>query len=181
MTQPLIKAVPPTKDQERVDAIFAQVEEHLGFVPEPLKLYAISPPLLEAFVANVNYFRGGTSLPPVLTSMIRYLVSERAGCQFCIDLNEGFLDSLGVDLEQARAATKDPDKAPLEMREKHLMQIALQAVDSARTVDEAAITEARTLGWSDREIFDAVAQAASNRALNHVLGAFRVESQGALV
>lgn len=64
-------------------------------------------------VGTVRYFRDGTALSAELTAIIRYLVSERAGCRFCIDLNEGFLSDMGVDLDRVRAARIDVTQAPV--------------------------------------------------------------------
>jgi len=177
--QPLIIPHPPAGDEARVAAVLENIEQHLGFVPDGLRLYSMSPPLLETFVGNVGYFAmGGTALPSELTTMIRYLVSWRAGCQFCIDLNEGFLDNMGVDLGRAREARDNPDKAPLQDREKTLLKLALKSVNADETVTEADLDAARQQGWGDREIFDAVVQAANIHSFNHVLRTFRIEHQG---
>lgn len=181
MSKVLINPQPPAAEQAQVEEIFSQVEAHLGFLPDALRLYGISPPLLQTFVGTVSYFRGGTALPPALTTMIRYLVSAQADCRFCIDMNEGFLESMGISLEQARAARDDIEQAPLADKERVLLKLAVRAVDSTQVVQEAEIDAARDAGWSDRDIFDAVAQAASNRALNHVLRTFRLEQQGGLM
>ena len=146
-----------------------------------MRLYGISPPLLESFAGTVGYFRSGTTLSPLLTTTIRYLVSERASCRFCIDMNEGFLAKLGVDVDTARAARQDPSLAPVSARELPLLKLALHAVSEPDADASALVAEARQAGWSDREIFDAVLQAASNRALNLVLKTFNVETQDAFV
>ncbi len=182
MKQPehaLITPTPPKGEEERVAAIFAKMEEHLGFVPDGLKLFGMSPPLLEGFVGNIGYFAmGGTALPPELTAMIRYLVSWDASCQFCVDMNEGFLSNMGVDLDRVRDARGNPDKAPFDDKDKALLKIAVKSVNPEETVSEAELNAARKYGWGDREIFDAVVQAANNRSFNHVLRTFNIEQQG---
>ena len=57
--------------------------------------------------------------------------------------------------------------------------LAAEGVE-ARTA-ATPIDAARDAGWADRDIFDAVLQAASNRAFNFVLKAFNVETQDAFV
>ena len=178
-SRPLLSPRPPEGEEERIAAIFASVEQHIGFVPDGLRLYSLSPPLLENFMSNVGYFNSGERVSPALMVVIRYLVSSDAKCQFCIDLNEGFLANMGVDLDRARAARSNLDAAPVEEKEKPLLSIALKAVKDPESVTEADVNAARAQGWGDREIFDVVAQAASNRAFNYVLRAFNVEHQGA--
>ena len=102
---PLIFPQAPVGDEQRVADIFSAIQEHVGFIPDGLRLYSLSPPLLETFVGNISYFNGGgTSLSPELTAMIRYLVSWQSGCSFCVDMNESLLVNLGKDLDTLRAA-----------------------------------------------------------------------------
>jgi len=177
-TQPLLQPLPPKGEEDRVAAVLDAIEQRLGFVPDGLRLFGISPPLLESYASNIGYFNSGERLSPSLMAMIRYLVSWNAKCTFCIDLNEGFLANMGADLDQVRAARNNPDAAPLPDREKPLLKIALKAVASPESVSASDVDAARAQGWSDRDIFDVVAQAASNRAFNHVLRTFKVEYQG---
>ena len=176
---PLLNPQAPHGEEARVDAVFDAIQKHLGFVPDALRLYSFSPPLLESFVGNVSYFNSGERLPPSLMAMIRYLVSWEAKCHFCIDMNEGFLTNMGLDLDAVRAARGKPDAAPIPAKEKPLLMIALKAVNDPDSVAEEDIQAARAQGWTERDIFDVVAQAASNRAFNYVLRTFNVESQGA--
>lgn len=177
---PLLAPRAPTGQEARVDKVLQEVEERLGFVPDGLRLYSLSPGLLEAFVANVAYFRGDTPLSAQLTAMIRYLVSWRAECRFCIDLNETVLTHLGADLAAIRAARTDPGQAPIEDRERPLLRLALDAVEAPEQVAAEDLQAARDQGWSDRHIFDAVVQATNNRAFNLLLRTFKLEQQGAL-
>jgi alkylhydroperoxidase family enzyme len=180
MEAPLISPKIPAGDEERVAAIFTAIQERVGFVPDGLRLYSLSPPLLETFVGNVGYFNGGgTSLPPELTAMIRYLISWQAGCSFCVDMNEGFLINMGKDLDTIRAARNNPELAPLSDKDKALLKLALKAVNSPEFVSKDDLDQARCQGWQERDLFDAVVQAASNRAFNIVLRTFKVEHQGA--
>ena len=175
----LLSPTPPEGEEERVNAVFEMAKEMIGYVPAGMRLYGISPPLLETFAGNVGYFRNGTTLSPILTTMIRYLVSERADCRFCIDLNEGFLASMGVDMDIVRAAREDINRAPVSDDEKPLLSLALQAVTDPDADATPLVDSARALGWSDREIFDSVIQAVSNRAFNLALKTFKVETQDA--
>lgn len=179
MSQPLLKPQIPTEEQEKVASLFAAIEDRLGFVPDGLRLYGISPPLLETFVGTVGYFNTESALGPRLASMIRYLVSHRADCSFCIDLNEGFLMQMGLDLDAIRAARDDLDVAPVEAHELPLLRLAIKAVTTPEQVASEDLDAARDAGWDDRGIFDAVAVATGNRAFNLLLRTFKVHHQGA--
>jgi len=176
--QPLLQPTAPLGEEQKVDAILNMAKEHLGFIPDGLRLFSLSPTLLETFFTNIGYFRSGTNLSPVLTTMIRYLVSSKAECHFCIDLNEGFLDQMGVDLDTARASLADITKAPVADNERILLDIALRTINDPDSVNQNDIDEAHAQGWSDHDIFDASAQASNNRAFNYLLRTFKIEQQG---
>lgn len=173
--QALLNPTPPVGDEARVTTILNKLQETLGFVPDGIRLYSISPPLLETFLGNVEYFMQHPRLRGELTAMIRYLVSSNANCHFCIDLNESFLLDMGLDQDAVRAARQDTDQAPLPDNEKSLLKLALKSVDNPDSEDIEAV---RDQGWNDRDIFDAVAQATSNRAFNYLLNTFKIERQG---
>lgn len=176
---PLVTPRIPAGQEGRVESVLEAVQKHLGFVPDGIRLFSFSPPLLENFVGMISYFNSGERLSPALMTMIRYLVSNNAQCLFCIDMNEGFLTHMGFDIDTLRAARKDPDLAPLPANEKVLLKLALQSVTHPEEIGTKDIEKAKDAGWSERDIFDVVAQAASNRALNYILRTFKVESQGA--
>ena len=173
-TNTLIKPEVPTEDISKVNAIFNGIEEHLGFVPDGIRLYGVSPPLLESFVGAVGYFMGHQTLSQELLAMIRYLVSSDAGCSFCIDFNTGILMNQGKTAEQLQTAKENPDMAPLSDKEKVLLKIALAAIDNPEGVSQYDLQKAQNHGFSERDVFDVVAIAANNKAFTHVLRTFEL-------
>lgn len=175
---PLLQPIPPAAEQGRVAAIFRGIEQHMGGVPDGLRLYALSPPLLETFVASVSYFVQHSTLSHRLLGFARYLASDQVNCSFCVDYNHALLLNLGVDPAAIEASRENIDAAPLDEREKVLLALALKAVNTPDAVDRSDIAAAHALGCSDREIFEVVARVAMNRAFNIVLKTFNVERQG---
>ncbi len=175
----LIQPKAPAGEEEKVAGMLGAMEQHLGFLPDGLKLYSFSPPLLETFIGNISYFNSGSRLDPRLMAMIRYLVSWQANCSYCIDLNETFLAGMGVDLAAVRAARNNVDAAPLPLRELQLLKFALRSVNDPDHISDTDLALLRDEGWTDRDIFDVVVQAANNRAFNNILRTFKIEHQGA--
>jgi len=175
---PLLTPVAPEGQEDRANAILNMAKEHMGFVPDGMRLYSLSPTLLETFFANIGYFTQETTVPALVTTMIRYLVSSEANCAFCIDMNEGFLLNMGLELDAIRAARNNTSLAPVNESEYVLLDIALRSVREPEGVSHTDMEMARSKGWTDREIFDAVAQAANIRAFNNILRTFNIEQQG---
>ena len=177
--QPLLRPVPPEGEDARVEAIFNLIEENLGMVPDGLRLYGMSPALLESFMGVIGYFMQHSRLSQPLLGFVRYLASDRIGCKFCIELNEGFLINLGFDIDTIRTVRDDIDRAPLSEAEKQLLAIAVMGVTKPGAVSSDDLDLARAEGWSDHDIFEVVAMAANTRAFNLVLKTFKVEGLGA--
>lgn len=177
----LISPQVPSEDKEKVNAIFKGIEEHLGFIPDGLKLYGISPPLLEYFVGNIGYFLAHPELSQELLAMIRYLVSSNANCSFCIDFNASILiNNLDKTAEQLQAAQENPDNAPLSSSDIVLLKIALAAIENPEGISQEDIQNAHDQGFSDRNVFDAVVIASNNMAFTHVLKTFKIEQQSSI-
>ena len=176
----LITPTVATEDQARVEAIFAQVKEQMGFVPDGLKLYSISPPLLESFLGTVGYFRGHPTFRQELLAMIRYLASSKNNCTFCIDFNESILLHLGLELDDIRNSRENPDQAPLPDHENVLLTLALNALNTPDAINTEDVRKAKASGWDERAIFEAVLMAANNQAFTTVLKTFNIHHQGEL-
>jgi len=175
---PLLQPTPPAADKDRVAAIFHSIEQRTGSVPDGLRLYGLSPHLLETFVSSVGYFLEHPTLSHRLLGFIRYVASDQVNCKFCIDYNQAFLLGLGVELEEIEATRDNIDAAPLDEREKVLLTLALKAANNPEAVDSGDVAAAHAHGWSDRDIFDVVALVATNRSFTTMLKTFNVDSQG---
>jgi alkylhydroperoxidase family enzyme len=78
-------------------------------------------------------------------------------------------------LEQIEAAKADPEKAPLNEKEKALLVFVLKATKDPHSVDAGQIAALKKLGWAERDIFDALAHGARAVATNIIFDAFKVE------
>ncbi len=176
----LINPVPPAGSEEKVEALCQPIKQMLGIVPSVIKLFGISPFLLEERVNNIGYFMQHPTLSSPLLAMIRLLISKANKCTYCITLNEGMLIEAGFDIEVLRAAQEDPTQAPLDEKNKSLLLLVLKAVNKSHEVNEADMQAVRDLGWTDSDIFDAVNHGATMVAINLVLDTFKVNQEGVL-
>lgn len=173
-----IDTTPPAGEQSGVDRIMAPYREMLGRVPGGLQMLAISPPLLSHYSGTIHYYMQHPTIGQPLLTFIRYLVSWRGDCEYCVDLNEGFLLNAGFDLDTIRATRTDPNRAPLDARDKALLLLAVDAVDTPESVRPERLAALRELGWTDRDIFDAVWHAATIRAFGRTADAFGLPPDG---
>lgn len=66
------------------NALFDLVAEHMGFVPNSLKVMARRPALLQSFLALSQAVLGpATTISPQLKQLVAYAASLAAGCRYC--------------------------------------------------------------------------------------------------
>lgn len=171
---PLIQTTPPEKAQGKLAELYAEAEAMFGMVPDSVQMLGVSPAILENQLEFVGYYRGHATLSMPFLAMIRLLVSKACHSPFCQRVNSGLLLKAGFSEEQIAAMQADPKAAPISEKEKALLMLVLKATDDPHSVTAADVDRVRSLGWSDVDIFDAVAHGARMVAGNIILDAFKV-------
>ncbi|MEW5733206.1 MAG: hypothetical protein AB1921_00030 [Thermodesulfobacteriota bacterium] len=158
----LIATVPPEKAEGKVKKAYDIFLKMGPAVPAPFQMLSASPDLLEAQAEIVRYFMGHKTLSFMLLAHIRLLTAVRTGYEFCTNFNAGLLTMMGgVPEEKLDEVIKDPTKADLPENEKAMLLFVLKAVAEPDSVTEADINKLRGLGWAERDMFDALVQAAN--------------------
>ena len=155
----LLNIITPEKAEGDVKECYAMFENLGAEVPLPLQMLSVSPHYLKAQVENIKYLMGHPALSFSLMAHIRFLVASDENYPYCINLNRGMLKQFaGLSDEQVDAAAKDTSQAALEEKEKALLDFVKNVVQDPASSDQAQINTLRELGWTDRDIFDAVFQ-----------------------
>lgn len=152
----LLKTVKPEEATGVVAEIYQPVQEAIGMVPSPLQLYSASPGLLASITPTREYFMSHPTLGHGLMALIRMLVAEEAGFNYCVSFNRSILAKMGVADDDALAAIMaDPTKAPLPEKEKAMLLLVLKVCTQPGEVSESDVQGLRDLGWTDGDILDA--------------------------
>jgi alkylhydroperoxidase family enzyme len=174
-TMALIKTTPPEKAEGKLAELYAETEQFFGRVPNNVQLLGVSPDILENQLQMVYYYRGHPTLTFPFLAMVRMLVSKSCKSPYCQRLNEGILKQAGLTPEQIQAMQGDPTEAPVNEKDKALLLFVLKATDDPHSVQAEDIDTLRALGWSDRDIFDAVAHGARMVGTNIIFDTFKIE------
>ncbi|MBF0457614.1 MAG: hypothetical protein HQK99_06945 [Nitrospirae bacterium] len=172
---PLIKTVSPEEATGKTAEIFSTIKGVMGKVPNPMQLYAVSPAIFEGTFNVMGYFMNHPTLNMGFLTFVRMLVSVGTNCTYCIDMNKGRLIQSGIGIDVLNETIKDPRKAPLPEKEKALLLFVLKAVKNPHSVVGSDVDELRGLGWSERDIFDALVHGANMVAADILIDTFKVE------
>jgi alkylhydroperoxidase family enzyme len=175
---PHLATVAPSQADGVVAATYTQIENAIGRVPAAFQLYSLSPELLRQQWEFLGYYLKHPALSGPWLAFLRLSISREIRCNYCIGLNGGLLiNRYGWTAEQLAAAKQDLNSAPFNEKEKVLLRYCLDAVQNLGRVDPARLDALRQLGWTDRDIFDAVTHAARNVAADIIFNTFGLENE----
>lgn len=171
----LLELTPPEKAEGKLAELYAEADAFFGAVPNNVRMLGVSPAVLENQFDFAKYYFAHPSLSVPFLAMIRMLVSNATGSPYCEGLNAGMLQQSGISGEQIEAAKADPAKAPLDDKEKSLLLFVLKGVKDPHGVTAEDVKALKDLGWSEAEIFDALAHGSRAVATNIIFDAFKVK------
>ena len=139
-------------------------------------MFSSNPVLLKQQWEYYGSIMQHPTLSMPLTTCIRMLVSQAGNCGYCIDMNAGMLINMaGWTPEQVAAIRADYKNSPLSDKEKTLLSLVLKSTTDSNNVNASDLQAARTAGWSDSEILDAVNHGARMVASDILINGFKVE------
>ncbi len=153
----------PAEDEVpgEVKELWAGPLERLGFVPNVLRVFALRPEhLLRWWAYYDELMRGDSGLTKAQREMIAVVVSVTNRCHYCVVSHTAALRKLTGDPTLADQIASGYRYAPLEERERAMLDFAVKLTERSDGCTEADVEALRDAGWSDEEIMD-IAQVAA--------------------
>ncbi|MGD9211187.1 MAG: hypothetical protein PVI90_10445 [Desulfobacteraceae bacterium] len=172
----LIQTVDPEQAEGKVKEAYDFFKQAIGTIPTPMMLLSASPDLFEQKLQSLTYYRQHPTLSFALLSSIRYLVSTIYDINFCVKFNEDFLKKQGLTKEDIQAMADNPQSAPLDDKDRAMLAFVVKAVKDSDSVAKADIDQLYVMGWTDRDIIDAMAQAANMIGNGVLLKTFKMDT-----
>jgi alkylhydroperoxidase family enzyme len=122
----------------------------------------------------MDYFMNHPTLEFTLLTLIRFLVSPECGYDYCIDFNRNLLKRMGMEDDEIESVRSDPEKAPLEEKEKALLLFVLKAIKSPESTEQKDVDALHDLGWNDSDIYDAAFHGARMMGMSTMFNAFKM-------
>jgi alkylhydroperoxidase family enzyme len=171
----LIQITPPEKAEGKLAELYKEVETMFGIVPSGVQLLGVSPGILDNQIAIMGHFHGHSTLSTPLLAMIRMMISNACKSKYCVGLNNRILQGAGFSQDQVDAALADPKNAPLNEKDKALLLFVLKACDNPHSTVQEDVDGLKSLGWSETDIFEAVAHGARAVGTNIIFDTFKVD------
>lgn len=151
-------------DPAQLDADMAKYfrvcEEKLGMVPNVLKAHSFDQDKLRAFAGFYNgLMLGESGLSPLEREMIAVVVSSANHCYYCLVAHGAAVRELSGDPELGEMLVMNYRVAPLEDRQRAMLDFAWKLTVSPAAVVDEDREELRSYGYTEREIWDIAAVA----------------------
>ncbi|MEM6590623.1 MAG: peroxidase-related enzyme [Cyanobacteria bacterium P01_C01_bin.73] len=171
-----IQPVTPATASPEMQAIFQEIKQGFGKVPNLFLTMAHHPPLLKANWEKVKAVMMGGNLPRRLKEAIALLVSQDNGCQYCVQAHSAALRSLKVS-EETLALISQGNLAAAEfsLKEITLIHFAQAANKTPHAMPEALISSIQAQEISPAEVVEALGVMETFLAFNRFLDALAVE------
>ena len=133
--------------------------EKTGKLGEIFKLLAIDENIYNATDVMVqNYLLKQTHLPYFIKEAIALLISKENSCKMCVDVHKSIAKMLGLKEEQIERILQGVDAMEVDKKTKELLRFCIKASKKENyKITKEEIEELKELGWSDKELLEAVA------------------------
>ncbi len=151
---PEFEQMPPSI-QEKARPIL----EKTGKLGEIFKLLAIDENIYNATDVMVqNFLLKETHLPYFIKEAIALLISKENSCKMCVDVHKNIAKMLGLQEEQIEHILQGVDAIDTDEKTKALLRFCIRASKKDNyKIQKSEIDTLKELGWSDKEIVEAVA------------------------
>ena len=172
----IIETVQPNVASGEVGEIYDSFLKMRGRIGNNAILFSSSPAALRMQYEFINYYSSHPTLSQPLLTAIRVLVSQSKECEFCIDMNSGFLiNRFGWSVEDVEVMKKDASTTPLQAKEQAMLEFVIKGMEDSLGVNESDIVSLRDLGWSDGDILDALYHGARMSGTDIMFNALKIE------
>jgi alkylhydroperoxidase family enzyme len=171
----LIETVAPEQAEGQAKEIYDTMQETVGVIPAPLQLASASSWMLGMVWQSIQYYSQHQNLGFGLLSSIRYLVAQHYNYAFCINFNKNFLMMQGMSEADIEKLVADPLQAPLDDKDRAMLDFVMKAIKTPAAVEKVDVDRLHDLGWTDSDIFDAVAHGTNMVGSSILMKAFKMD------
>lgn len=174
---PYIKEKEATGD---VKKIYDEVKGAFGMIPSPIKQHSISPELLKNHWDYFNIVAKNKNFSPKFLAIMRMSIASSPTfqrCDYCVDGNAMLLKSMfKMPDSEIAAIQKKPESATLNPKEKEMLTFLLTATSNPQSLSQASFDRLRSLGWSDKDIFEGIKMATQMVAAIYTVNTLKIPS-----
>lgn len=167
--------VEPKEANGIVKQVYDKVEQKYGFVLNAIKMQSMAPETLAPYVGIVASY-DDTNLGHKFRMITNRLIAELDKSEYCISLMNNVLEQkFGITKQEIDEIVKDYSKAPISEAEKALLGFIFKVLEDSNSTTKQDMQELCELGFSHKDIYDAIDFATLMQKFHMMLNAFKID------
>lgn len=159
-----------------VQEVYSEAKGMFGSVPAGLKMWSLMPEGLQHHWEAIKTSFAQDIETQKFETVLRYLISEAKGCEYCLGFNAGLLiNNFGMTHDELILMAKNPETAPISDAQKTLLLFALKIANEPTAVNSADIDKLRAMNMSEKAIFELSYMTSYLVMADALLTAFKVQ------
>ena len=171
----IIQTVSHEAAEGEIKEMYDMMMENVGMIPAPMELASASPGMFNMLKKSIMYYTQHPNLGFGLLSAIRYLVAKQYDFVFCTSFNKDFLEKQGMSEDDIKKMTEDPFQAPLEDKDRAMLDFVMKAVKTPDAVAREDMDQLHEMGWLDSDILDALAHGTNMIGSSILMKTFKLD------
>ena len=160
----------------QIKEIYDEIENVWGYVPKGMELWSVNEEAFQMHWSAIKKTMSKSEEDKKLYTMIRFLVSDKNSCTYCIGMNGGILiNNFGMTEDELLAMKDDVSNAPLSQTRKLLLSFAVKSIENPDAIGQKDINGLKYLGLKESDLFDVVRYAGYMSLVNTLFRTFKVE------
>lgn len=163
---------PQAKLTPALQAYFDKCQEKLGFVPNVLRAYSFDNAKLQAFIDMVDdLMLADSGISKLEREMIAVVVSSINQCHYCLTAHGAAVRQRAKEPVMGELIAHNWRAADLTAKQQTMLAFAEKLTEHPAKIDDADRAQLRTVGFSDRDIWDIASTAAFYNMSNRLAAA----------
>ncbi len=158
-----------------VKAVFDEIQQAFGMVPNLFRSYADFPPLLRANWEKVKAVMMQGVLERKTKEAIAVMVSKDNSCKYCVIAHSAILRTMGVSGEEVEQIINDIENSGFGKKELAIIGLARRANGDPHKITDKDFAEVTGAGVSQAEIIEALGVMELYTGFNKFLDSMQVE------
>jgi uncharacterized peroxidase-related enzyme len=169
-SQNRIQPVDPAHAMGVIRRVFSKLQAKFALVPNLFRVLANAPPALEGLMSLDAALAGGT-LDEKIREQLALAIAESNLCAYCLSSHMATAAKIGLNQAEIADAIR---ASAADARNDAILKLARNIVVQRGELTDADLARARTVGLSDGEIVETVANVALNIFENYMSHVARV-------
>lgn len=167
--------IAPNEATGSVKAVYDKAEEKYGFIFNGIKMQSMAPETLASYVGIVASY-DDTNLSHKFRMIANRFIANVDKSEYCVSLmSKAIEQKFGISKQELDEMVKEPSKVPFSEAEKALLDFILKVLTDSNSTSKDDIDKLSALGYSHRDIYDAIDFATMMQKIHIMLNAFKIE------